>query len=162
MVTEFSAYAKLPEVQPRPDLLAPVLEEVVGMFENTYRDINWRLVFHSTIETFPFDREAIRKVLINLLTNAAEALKGVYDAQVDITAVHDTGAGTVTIAVADNGAGLPKDSSRLFEPYYTEKKGGTGLGLTIVRSIVSDHRGQVRVEANDPRGTVFIVDLPDA
>ncbi|SOB58998.1 PAS/PAC sensor signal transduction histidine kinase [Pseudodesulfovibrio profundus] len=162
MVTEFSAYAKLPEVQPRPDLLAPVLEEVVGMFENTYRDINWRLVFHSTIETFPFDREAIRKVLINLLTNAAEALKGVYDAQVDITAVHDTGAGTVTIAVADNGAGLPKDSSRLFEPYYTEKKGGTGLGLTIVRSIVSDHRGQVRVEANDPRGTVFILDLPDA
>jgi len=162
MVTEFSAYAKLPEVQPRPDLLAPILEEVSGMFENTHREIGWTLSFLSPIEEFPFDREAIRKVLINLFTNAAEALRGVYDGQVKITAVHNKGAGLVTITVADNGSGLPKDSARLFEPYYTEKKGGTGLGLTIVRSIVADHQGKVRAEANTPTGTVFILDLPDA
>ena len=162
MVTEFSAYAKLPEVQPRPDLLAPILEEVSAMFENTHREVDWHLEFLTPIEEFPFDREAIRKVLINLLTNAAEALKGIYDAQVRILAAHDKGAGLVTITVADNGAGLPKDSSRLFEPYYTEKKGGTGLGLTIVRSIIADHRGQVRAKPNSPSGTVFLLELPDA
>ena len=162
MVSEFSAYAKLPEVQPRPDLLAPVLEEVAAMFENTHRNISWTLSFKTPLNEFPFDREAIRKVLINLLTNAAEALKGVYDAQVIITASHDADKGVVSVLVADNGPGLPKDSSRLFEPYYTEKKSGTGLGLTIVRSIVSDHGGTVRAKANTPHGTVFVLELPDA
>ncbi|CCH49263.1 sensor histidine kinase [Pseudodesulfovibrio piezophilus] len=162
MVTEFSAYAKLPEVQPRPDQIGPILTEVTGMFENTHREIGWDLEFLTPIEKFPFDREAIRKVLINLLTNAAEALKDVYDAQVMITAFHDRAAGLVSITVADNGSGLPKDSSRLFEPYYTEKKGGTGLGLTIVRSIISDHRGQVRAKPNSPHGTVFMIELPDS
>ena len=161
MVTEFSAYAKLPEVQPRPDFLAPVIEEVVAMFENTHREIRWDLEFLTPIGEFPFDREAIRKVLINLLTNAAEALKGVYDAEVVIKAAHDTGAGVVSVTVADNGPGLPRDSSRLFEPYYTEKKGGTGLGLTIVRSIVADHNGHVRAKPNSGGGTVFIIELPD-
>ena len=106
--------------------------------------------------------EAIRKVLINLCTNAAEALRDVEGAHVFIKVAHDKGAGLVSITVADNGLGLPKDSSRMFEPYYTQKKGGTGLGLTIVRSIVADHRGQVRAKPNTPRGTVFIVELPDS
>ncbi|MDC0336146.1 ATP-binding protein [Pseudodesulfovibrio sp.] len=162
MVTEFSAYAKLPELQPKPDLLAPILEEVTAMFENTHREVEWELNFLSPIEEFPFDNEAIRKVLINLFTNGAEALKEVYDAQVKITAAHDKGAGIVSVTVADNGPGLPKDSSRLFEPYYTEKKGGTGLGLTIVRSIITDHGGTVKAKPNSPTGTVFIIELPDA
>ncbi len=162
MVTEFSTYAKLPEVQPRPNFLASLLEEVTGMFENTHRKIDWELSFITPIEEFPFDFEAIRKVLINLLTNAAEALKDAEDAHVSIKVAHDKGAGLVSVTVADNGPGLPKDSSRMFEPYYTEKKGGTGLGLTIVRSIVTDHRGQVRVKPNSPNGTVFIIELPDS
>jgi len=162
MVTEFSAYAKLPEVQPRPDLLAPILTEVVTMFENTHTEVSWRLDILTTLDSFPFDREAIRKVLINLLTNAAEALKDTYDAQAVISAEHIKQKGVIRITVADNGPGLPKDSSRLFEPYYTEKKGGTGLGLTIVRSIISDHNGTVRAVPNKPAGTIFLIDLPDA
>jgi two-component system nitrogen regulation sensor histidine kinase NtrY len=162
MVTEFSAYAKLPEVQPRSDLLAPVLEEVMAMFENTHRRIAWELEFLTPIESFAFDREAIRKVLINLFTNAAEALRGQRGGRVEVRAAHDKAVGMVSITVADNGPGLPKDSSRMFEPYYTEKKGGTGLGLTIVRSIVADHQGQVRAKPNTPKGTVFIVELPAA
>mgnify|MGYP001775057204 CR=1 FL=1 len=120
------------------------------------------LSFSSPIGEFPFDREGIRKVLINLFTNAAEALKGMRGGEVLVTATHDEDTGTVTISVADNGPGLPKDSSRMFEPYYTEKKGGTGLGLTIVRSIVADHGGMVRAASNHPKGTVFIVELRDA
>jgi two-component system nitrogen regulation sensor histidine kinase NtrY len=162
MVTEFSSYAKLPEIQPRPDTLAPLLEEVTAMFENTHRKIAWELEFITPIDVFAFDREAIRRVLINLYTNAAEALRGQRGGRVSVKAAHDKSAGLVSVTVADNGPGLPKDSSRMFEPYYTEKKGGTGLGLTIVRSIVSDHRGQVRARPNSPKGTVFIVELPDA
>ncbi|WP_147819701.1 sensor histidine kinase NtrY-like [Salidesulfovibrio onnuriiensis] len=162
MVVEFSAYAKIPEVQPRLDYLAPLVEEVVGMFENTHRNIAWSLDFDSTVPELPFDREGIRKVLINLFTNAVEALEGRKDGGVGIAVSHDGESGVVTIAVHDNGPGLSEeDCSRLFEPYFSRKKGGTGLGLAIVRSIVTDHKGTVRVVSDRPGGTTFIVELPD-
>jgi two-component system nitrogen regulation sensor histidine kinase NtrY len=65
------------------------------------------------------------------------------------------------IEVADNGPGfLDEDLSRLFEPYYSRKKGGTGLGLTIVKSIITDHKGFIRAAENPDGGAVFTVELP--
>ncbi len=162
MVTQFSAYAKLPEVTPRPDFLAPLLEEVTAMFENTYRDIEWTLTFETTIPEIPFDHEAIRRVLINLLTNAAEALEGRTDGRVEIVAGHLPQAGWVTLAICDNGPGFGKnEASRMFEPYFSSKKTGTGLGLTIVRSIINDHRGSVTANTTGEQGTVFTINLPE-
>lgn len=162
MVVEFSAYARIPEVQVQRDSMPPLIEEVVGMFENTHRNIRWELTFISSIPKISFDREAIRKVLINLLTNAVEALEGSADGAVSIEAEHVVEAGTVAIRVSDNGPGLSEeDSSRMFEPYFSRKKGGTGLGLAIVRSIMTDHKGSVRVISNRLQGTTFIVELPD-
>jgi two-component system nitrogen regulation sensor histidine kinase NtrY len=67
----------------------------------------------------------------------------------------------VQCAVADTGPGIPADDKpRLFEPYFTTKKGGTGLGLAIVTSIISDHNGFVRVRDNKPKGACFIIELP--
>lgn len=162
MVTQFSAYAKLPEVTPRADLLAPILEEVVAMFENTHRDIKWSLEFDNAVVEFPFDREAVRKVLINLFANATEVLDGRDDAAVAVTAGHDRLRGLITVDVADNGPGLStEEQTRLFEPYFSKKKGGTGLGLTIVRSIIGDHRGRIHVGSSESGGTVFHIELPD-
>jgi two-component system nitrogen regulation sensor histidine kinase NtrY len=63
----------------------------------------------------------------------------------------------------DNGPGLSSEErSRVFEPYYSRKKIGTGLGLTIVKSIISDHHGYVRVKANEPQGSIFVIELPMA
>ena len=65
--------------------------------------------------------------------------------------------------VLDNGPGIRlADKSRIFEPYFTTKKGGTGLGLAIVMSIVSDHQGDIRVFDNTPHGARFVVELPVA
>jgi two-component system, NtrC family, nitrogen regulation sensor histidine kinase NtrY len=67
----------------------------------------------------------------------------------------------VELVVADTGLGIPdKDKLRIFEPYFSTKRGGTGLGLAIVHSIVSDHEGFIRVEDNRPQGTRFIIELP--
>jgi two-component system nitrogen regulation sensor histidine kinase NtrY len=67
----------------------------------------------------------------------------------------------VRFQVADTGIGIsPKDRDRLFEPYFSTKKGGTGLGLTIVSSIISDHHGHIRVKNNEPKGTVFTIEMP--
>jgi two-component system nitrogen regulation sensor histidine kinase NtrY len=67
----------------------------------------------------------------------------------------------VTIEIADTGCGVPPNlKTKLFEPYFSTKKGGTGLGLAIVSTIVSDHSGYIRVRSNHPRGTCFIIELP--
>jgi two-component system nitrogen regulation sensor histidine kinase NtrY len=63
--------------------------------------------------------------------------------------------------VADNGCGISsEDRTRLFEPYFSTKKSGTGLGLVIVSTIVADHNGYIRVKNNEPRGAKFIIELP--
>jgi two-component system nitrogen regulation sensor histidine kinase NtrY len=75
--------------------------------------------------------------------------------------VYDEPLGTVRFEVADEGAGIrPEDRRRIFEPYFSTKRGGTGLGLAIVSRIVADHRGYVRVHDRRPRGTSFVVELP--
>ncbi len=161
MVQEFSAYAKLPEVQPKPDDLTPLMEEVVSLYRNSHSNIEWDLEFETEIPVFEFDREGMRRVLINLLTNASEALEGQSDPRVNITAMHDPALGWLRVEIRDNGPGLSaEERSRMFEPYFSSKKSGTGLGLTIVKSIVTDHRGFVRVKPAEQGGTVFVVELP--
>ncbi len=67
----------------------------------------------------------------------------------------------VFIKVYDNGPGISKlNKLKLFEPYFSTKKTGTGLGLAIVSTIISDHNGYIRVQDNEPNGSVFIIELP--
>ncbi|MBI5519273.1 MAG: HAMP domain-containing protein [Desulfovibrio sp.] len=161
MVGEFSGYAKLPELNPVPGDLGELLAEVVGTFATAHRGISWSLDAADDLPRLPFDTEGLRKVFINLLTNAAEALEGSEDGAVRVRAGADPARGLARVSVEDNGPGFaPEERARMFEPYFSRKKSGTGLGLTIVRSIVTDHKGQVRVEAASPRGSVFVVELP--
>ncbi len=161
MVQEFSAYAKLPEVRLNPDNIGPLLEEVVSLYRNSHSNIEWSLNFDGELPQLELDREAMRRTLINLLTNAAEALDSCESPTVSITAMHDATLGWLRIEVQDNGPGLSADErSRMFEPYFSSKKSGTGLGLTIVKSIVTDHRGFIRVKPADPHGTIFVLELP--
>jgi two-component system, NtrC family, nitrogen regulation sensor histidine kinase NtrY len=161
MVGEFSSFAKLPEVTPKENDLGPLLEEVVSMFRNSHSTLKWDLSFETPIPRSSFDREAMRRALVNLLTNAAEALDGGREGRVEVIARHNPDSGMIQLEVRDNGPGLtPEERSRLFEPYFSRKKGGTGLGLTIVKSIITDHHGYVRVRPGMPRGSTFIIELP--
>ncbi len=165
MVQEFSSFAKLPEVRPVEENLGPHLEEVVDMFRNSHVRIAWELRFATPIPLMRFDPEALRRAWINLLTNAVEALEehgGEEAPRVGITVSHDPMSQTVSVEIADNGSGLAhiEDVQNIFEPYFSRKKGGTGLGLTIAKSIVGEHQGAIKVRKNIPRGCVFEVVLP--
>jgi len=95
-----------------------------------------------------------------LVTNAWHAMDGVTGTLRISTSVRDD---RVVVAVADQGTGIPQDVlPRIFEPYFSTKpKGhGIGLGLSIVRQVVSDQGGTIRAEPNEPQGTVFIIELP--
>jgi PAS domain S-box-containing protein len=103
------------------------------------------------------DRVQLQQVMLNLIINAVEAMRGVSDGPRELlisTGTSDTG--DVRVAVRDSGPGLtPAALERLFEPFYTTKPGGLGLGLSICRSIIEAHGGRLSASANVPRGAIF-------
>ena len=104
----------------------------------------------------PFE---LRQVFVNVISNAIQAMKG----QGTLELATHVEADTLTVSIRDSGPGIPASHrSKIFDPFFTTKKQGegTGLGLTIARRIVTKHGGQIRVEAADPHGTVFIITFP--
>ncbi len=98
-------------------------------------------------------------MLLNLLDNALASIPG--RGTITVSVAEDPARERVHLTVADSGVGIPdRDKARIFEPYFSTKRGGTGLGLAIVNSIVAEHQGFLRVEDNLPRGTKFIISIP--
>ncbi len=161
MVQEFSSFAKLPEIELEYNSLTPLLQEVLSLFENSYTNINWELLIKNDLPDLKFDRSALKRVFINLMTNAAEVLKNVEDPYVEIIAEYNPETSWVSLEVRDNGPGFThEENTRIFEPYFSNKKSNTGLGLTIVKSIVNDHNGYVHVRSQTPSGSIFLIQLP--
>jgi C4-dicarboxylate-specific signal transduction histidine kinase len=102
-----------------------------------------------------------RQVAVNLILNAIEALSGTTQGDRELlvrTAMEDVG---VLVAVVDSGPGLPQARlERIFEPFYTTKEGGLGVGLSICRSIIEAHGGRLWACANQPRGAIFQFTVP--
>lgn len=159
LVNEFSSYARMPAPDRSMNSIKQIIEESVSLYQETRKGV--RIVFHDTVEVPPFrlDREQMKRVMINLLDNAIDAIEG--EGQVEVTLAYDRDRQMVRIEVADDGKGIPPEhKARLFEPYFSTKKHGTGLGLAIVSDIISDHNGSIRVQEREPKGTFFIVELP--
>ena len=166
LVNEFSNFARLPAARPRPDDLNRLVEEAMAGYAGT-DDVVFETDLDPGLRTVDFDREQMRRVLTNMLDNAIAAVRQARAAgddapgRVEVRTVHDTPLQTARLEIADDGVGIsPEDRRRIFEPYFSTKERGTGLGLAIVSRIVADHHGYIRVHANRPRGTRFIVELP--
>ena len=100
-----------------------------------------------------------KQALINLIDNAISAIKGAGN--IIISVAHDPILKKVRMEVADDGQGISnEDKTRLFQPNFSTKKAGMGLGLTIVNTIIADHNGMVNVQDNAPRGAKFVIELP--
>jgi two-component system nitrogen regulation sensor histidine kinase NtrY len=158
LVNEFSQFARLPSAQLASNDLNEIVSEALFLFKEGHNGIQFQ--FRSdVIPPLELDREQIKRVLINLLDNAVAAVDG--GGEIKLSTGYDKARGVVTLEVADNGCGLaPEIRSRIFEPYFSTKENGTGLGLTIVSQIVEDHHGYVRALSNDPRGTRISIELP--
>jgi two-component system nitrogen regulation sensor histidine kinase NtrY len=158
LVSEFSEFARLPEISPRPANLVKVAEEALALFRSAHAGIKFNLMVKKAPETFIFDPEQIGRVITNLLANSAAAISG--SGQVDVKVDLDELTG-VSLTVSDDGPGLsPELKDKIFEPYVTTGPEGRGLGLPIVVAIVRDHGGFIRVADNAPTGTSFIVTIP--
>jgi two-component system nitrogen regulation sensor histidine kinase NtrY len=161
LVSEFSAFARLPEVKPVPDHLNEIALEAVNLFRAAHEAILFQPDLAEGLPAMALDRPQLKRVLVNLFDNAVAAMDG--KGNIAVTTEYDKAEGLIRLIVADEGCGIEDGVySQLFEPYFSTKQGGTGLGLAIVQRIVTDHGGFVRVAANQPRGTRFILEFPDS
>ena len=127
------------------------------MRERLPRDCHLQIDIAPDLPPVLADEGAIVSALINLLDNSVEAT----EAPGRIEARARRRDGELELTVSDSGRGIPAaDRDKLFQPYFSTKGRGTGMGLAIAQRIVADHGGSIRVEDNEPRGTRFVVNLP--
>jgi PAS domain S-box-containing protein len=104
----------------------------------------------------------LQQVFLNLVTNAADAIAGAGEIRVE-TRVLPAQAGAVQLSVSDTGVGIPAEAlPRIFDPFYTTKPTGTGLGLSVSHGIVRDHGGTIDVHSRPGVGTTFVLTFPPA
>jgi signal transduction histidine kinase len=154
-------YARLtPAMLARPCDLNALVRQVAQLTEGRGPV---RLSLASDLPPLTGDEVAIRRVLENVVGNAADSLDGKPGAEVTVTTERagDAENPLVRIVVADDGTGMSKaELDRAFDDFYTTKAGGTGLGLTIVRRLIQDLGGRLRVETEPGVGTRVTIELP--
>ena len=159
LVNEFSAFARFPTANPKPCDLPSIIEETLALYKEGHQNTNFEFNIIDNIPLLNLDRQQIKQAMINLIDNAVASVKN--DGSILLELTHDPILKIVRLEVTDNGAGISdEDKTRLFEPYFSTKKAGMGLGLAIVSAIVADHNGMIRVHDNHPRGAKFIIELP--
>ena len=115
----------------------------------------------SSLPLVKADPELLRRVITNLIDNAAEAMEASAMRQLTIATRFETEDDAVIVEIADSGHGIsPEDKERLFLPHFSTKDRGTGLGLAIASRIVAEHNGSIRVEDNLPTGAKFVIRFP--
>lgn len=118
-----------------------------------------RLVVRAEAVTIDADHDQLRRLLLNLLLNAAQAVAGAGGGTIELSC--ERTAHGVMLGVADDGAGVPQAlRETMFEPYVSGRPGGSGLGLAIARRIASDHGFTLRYEPREPRGTRLVLEVP--
>jgi two-component system nitrogen regulation sensor histidine kinase NtrY len=159
LVNEFSSFARFPTANPAPCDVSSIIRETVALYKEGHYKINFGMNIPENIPRLNLDRQQIKQAMINLVDNAIAAIR--ENGSIIITVDHDPEAKMVRIEIADDGIGVSEeDKAKVFEPNFSTKKTGSGLGLTIVNTIITDHKGAVRIQDNYPKGTKFIVELP--
>ncbi|BCL60339.1 PAS domain-containing sensor histidine kinase [Desulfomarina profundi] len=159
LVSEFSQFARMPKVQKSPNNLTQLVENTLILYKEAHKHITFNCIETKPIPVFSFDREQLKRCLINLIDNSVAVLSDGGTITTELSP--DDEMENVFIRVADDGPGISKENKlKLFEPYFSTKKTGTGLGLAIVSTIISDHNGYIRVQDNEPTGSVFVIELP--
>ena len=153
----------VPPRHDRLDINEAILEVIdLTRSELVRKGISLQTEFARGLPSIRGDRIQLQQVILNLIMNAAEAMNDASEHSRDLligTAADKPGG--VRVEVRDSGPGLSQESlGRLFDPFYTTKRGGMGMGLSICRSIIEAHGGQVGATANVPRGAAFHFTLP--
>ncbi len=153
--------------QMEPTDLASVIRDTLVLLEREMQ--RFRIAIDLELDEVPniqAEANQLQRVLINLLTNARQAIKESGTIRIKLT--HDAATKTITLMVRDSGSGIPPETlPKIFDPFFSTKsgpdetgKGGTGLGLSACREIIEAHQGKIRVESSVGKGTAFYIRIP--
>ncbi len=163
LVGEFSQFARFPTAKLSPASPNEIVNEALSVFDGRLEGIRVRKDLAPDLPVVRADGELLRRVLVNLIDNAAESMEGSAVKEMLLGTRFNSDREIVEIIVADSGHGIsPEDKDRLFLPHFSTKDRGTGLGLAIASRIMAEHHGSIRVEDNLPTGAKFILQLPMA
>jgi two-component system, NtrC family, nitrogen regulation sensor histidine kinase NtrY len=161
LVDEFVNFARLPTVSRVPESMRDLVERTIALYDGRMEGVSVQVIIPDSLPLILMDSAQMRRVMVNLIDNAMEALSGQDERSLRIACELARDGTMARLTVEDTGVGiLPEDRERLFTPYFSTRKEGTGLGLSIASRIVSDHGGYIGAEPNSPRGTRFIIELP--
>jgi two-component system nitrogen regulation sensor histidine kinase NtrY len=163
LVDEFSQFARFPAARLVPSDLNEIVSSALALFQGRLEGIPLQTDLAPNLAIVRSDPELLRRVLVNLIDNAAEAMEGSTLRQLRVATRASSDGDGVEIEVSDTGHGIsPADKDRLFLPHFSTKERGTGLGLAIASRIVAEHNGTLRVEDNNPIGARFLIRFPAA
>jgi len=148
-----------------------VLHSVVALVSRSEegKEVNFTAEYDPSIPLIPGDSEKLAQVFINIIKNGCEAMDGAGEMKISTRVITDflvhgkegSFSKMIAIDVADSGKGMCEEEvKQLFTPFFTRKKGGTGLGLSVSHRIIKEHRGTVNVKSEEGKGSVFSVLLP--
>ena len=162
MVDEFSRFARLPLARLEVAHLNEVVRHAIALYDDRLDGVTIETSLDPNLPAAMLDTEQLRRVFVNLIDNASNALTD-HDGErvINISTSFDLTRSLLVAQVSDTGHGIrPSDFKRLFQPYFSTRGSGTGLGLAIVQRIILEHGGRIRAEANYPRGARFVIELP--
>jgi two-component system nitrogen regulation sensor histidine kinase NtrY len=159
LVDEFSQFARMPAPRAVATEMHAFLNDTLALYDGLFAAVEFQKHYDPSVTQVRVDPEQMKRVIINLIDNAIEAMG--RQGTIVIETTRDVSNSLVRIVVADTGPGIPAaERDKLFLPYYSTKGRGSGLGLAIVRRIVAEHGGSIDVTDNVPNGTRFIIELP--
>jgi len=163
LVGEFSQFARFPAARLAPADINAIVSSAVDLFRGRLEGIALQTDLAPSLPPVKADPELLRRVVANLIDNAAEAMEGAVMRRLRVATRAESDSDAVEIEVSDTGHGISaEDKERLFLPHFSTKERGTGLGLAIASRIVAEHNGTIRVEDNLPVGTRFVIRFPAA
>jgi len=159
IITQFLRAIRPSPPQLHPENINAIVEEAVRFFtpEIHDRDVVVEQELRSDLPLLQIDRDQMKQALYNVIKNSLEAIKhrGTLRIRTDMDDTH------VLIRFVDTGSGMSAENlGRVFEPYFTTKPSGTGLGLLIVRRIVREHGGELSIESSEDKGMTLTIRLP--
>lgn len=159
IATEFSNFAKMPRTNNEEVDLKEKIIKIAKLFHNT-EEIEIQTSFSNRVPAIVMaDLEQLSRVFINLVKNAIQAIPEDRNGKIGISL--ETTENSAIVRVVDNGRGIPVElGDKLFQPNFTTKSSGMGMGLAIVKNIIEHAGGKIRYETEPGEGTTFIVELP--
>ena len=155
VATSFSDFATLPKTQLEKTDIVDATKKVVEIFEHN----NIKLESSNESIFLKLDKEQWIRVMTNLIKNSIQAIPHDRESNINVDIKEYTG--NIKVTVSDNGVGVSKNNrEKIFEPKFTTKSDGMGLGLGIVRNIINSHRGEITYKSKNNKGTIFTISLP--